>query len=92
MSGNEKLQKALEATIAAGYQLNSEAFEFLSQNADTTDPLNIMNLAFQRLQDLQDKPFFIERAFLETLAQQIMYPIVETRLSSNNRPSTPPSQ
>ena len=34
MSAKEKLQKAIEATIAAGYQLNSEAFEFLSQNSD----------------------------------------------------------
>ena len=33
MSAEEKLQKAIEATIAAGYQLNSEAFEFLSQNS-----------------------------------------------------------
>ena len=33
MSAEEKLQKAIEATIAAGYQLNSEAFEFLIQNS-----------------------------------------------------------
>ena len=53
MSGKEKLQKAIEATIAAGYQLNSEAFEFLSQNSDINDPVDIMNLALQRLQDLK---------------------------------------
>jgi len=47
MSEKEKLQKAIEATIAAGYQLNSEAFEFLSQNSETTDPVGIMNLALQ---------------------------------------------
>ena len=89
MSGNEKLQKAIEATIAAGYQLNSEAFEFLSQNADTTDPVNIMNLAFQRLQDLEDKPFFIEKAFLETLAQQLPFPYGNT--NCNNRPTIEPT-
>ena len=77
MSGQEKLQKAIEATIEAGYQLNSEAFEFLSQNADTTDPLGIMNLALQRLADLQEKPFFIDKVFLETLLQQLTVPAKE---------------
>jgi DNA polymerase II small subunit len=71
MSRQEKLQKAIQATIAAGYQLNSEAFEFLSQNANTTDPVDIMNLALQRLADLQEKPFFIDKVFLETLLQQL---------------------
>jgi len=71
MSSNEKLQKAIEATIAAGYQLNSEAFEFLSQNSDATDPVDIMNSALQKLQNLQEKPFFIDKIFLESLAQQL---------------------
>jgi DNA polymerase II small subunit len=70
MSAQEKLQKAIEATIAAGYQLNSEAFEFLSQNCGTNDPENIMNVALKRIQELQNKPMFIERAFLEALMQQ----------------------
>ncbi len=79
MSGQEKLQKAIQATIAAGYQLNSEAFEFLSQNADTTDPVDIMDLALQRLADLQEKPFFIDKVFLETLIQQLTVPAVQVR-------------
>ncbi len=74
MTEKIKLQKAIEATIAAGYQLNSEAFEFLSQNSETTDPVGIMNLAFQKLAELQDKPFFIEKNFLETLIQQLVVP------------------
>lgn len=77
MSAREKLQRAIEATITAGYQLNSEAFEFLSQNCETNDPLNIMNLALQRLQELQDKPFFIERNFLEALIQQTAIQVPE---------------
>jgi DNA polymerase II small subunit len=70
MSAQEKLQRAIEATIAAGYQLNSEAFEFLIQNAETSDPVEVMNLALQRMEALQDKPMFIERAFLEAVMQQ----------------------
>ena len=79
MSEKEKLQKAIEATIAAGYQLNSEAFEFLSQNSDTTDPVGIINLALQRIADLQEKPFFIDKVFLETLVQQLTVPAIETQ-------------
>ena len=40
MSAQEKLQRAIQATMEAGYQLNSEAFEFLIQNAQTNDPVN----------------------------------------------------
>ena len=84
MSEKEKLQKAIAATIAAGYQLNSEAFEFLSQNSDTTDPVGVINLALQRLADLQEKPFFIDKVFLETLVQQLTEPAIETQPQQQN--------
>jgi DNA polymerase II small subunit len=71
MSEQERLQKAVEATIAAGYQLDSEAFEFLSQTAGATDPANIMNLALEKLADMQEKPFFIDKVFLESMLQQL---------------------
>ncbi|MCW4002512.1 MAG: DNA-directed DNA polymerase II small subunit [Candidatus Bathyarchaeota archaeon] len=70
MSTQEKLQRAIQATIAAGYQLNSEAFEYLCQNSESQDPLSIMNIALEKLQEQQEKPMFIERAFLEALLQQ----------------------
>jgi len=67
MSEREKLQRAVETTIAAGYQLNSEAFEFLNKAAATDDPTTIMNKALQRIEELQDKPLFIDRSLLETV-------------------------
>lgn len=67
MSTSEKLKKALEAAIMAGYQLNSEAFEFLSLNSENADPVDLMNLALERLADMREKPFFIEKVFLEPL-------------------------
>ncbi|MCW3983720.1 MAG: DNA-directed DNA polymerase II small subunit [Candidatus Bathyarchaeota archaeon] len=70
MSAEEKLQQAIEATIAAGYQLSSEAFEYLIQNAQTSDPVTVMNLALERMSSLQEKPMFIEKAFLEEVMQQ----------------------
>jgi DNA polymerase II small subunit len=69
MSTEEKLQRAIEATMTAGFQLHSEAFEFLRQNCSTNDPENIMKLALERIQELQKKPIFIERGFLESLMQ-----------------------
>ncbi len=77
MSAQEKLKRAIQATIAAGYQLNSEAFEFLIQNSETNDPVTILNLALEEIQHLQDKPIFIERCFLEALLKQLKVPISE---------------
>jgi DNA polymerase II small subunit len=70
LSGKEKLQQAVETTIAAGYQLNSEAFEFLSRVAVTDDPTAIMSKALQRIEELEEKPLFIGKSFLETLLEQ----------------------
>lgn len=92
MSEKEKLQKAIEATIAAGYQLNSEAFEFLSQNSETADPVGIMNLALQRIQDLQEKPIFIDKIFLEPLLQQLTAPISKTQSQQQQNALEPPEK
>jgi DNA polymerase II small subunit len=67
MSEAERLQKAVEITIAAGYQLNKEAFDFLSMVATTEDPTQIIAKAIQQMESLREKPFFIERSFLEEL-------------------------
>ena len=85
MSGQEKLQKAIQETISAGYQLNSEAFDFLRQNAETADPEWIMGLALQKIADLQDKPFFIDRIFLETLLQQLIAPAQEVQSEAQQK-------
>lgn len=65
-----KLQKAVEATIAAGYQLNKDAFEFLSIVATTEDPAEVISKAIQKIEDLKEKPLFIERNFLEELLKE----------------------
>jgi DNA polymerase II small subunit len=87
MSGKENLQKAIEATIAAGYQLNSEAFEFLNQTSETTDPVDVMNLALQQLECLQQKPFFIDRVFLEALVQKLTVAAVEAKVQEQPKPA-----
>lgn len=70
MSETEKLQRAVELTLAAGYQLNKEAFEFLSTVAAIEDPAEIMSRAIQKMEDLKEKPFFIDRSFLEQLLKE----------------------
>ncbi|MEM3377780.1 MAG: DNA-directed DNA polymerase II small subunit [Candidatus Bathyarchaeia archaeon] len=70
MSQQEKLQRAVEATIAAGYQLSSEAFEFLHQASALNDPTALISKALQTLEELAEKPLFIDRSLLETLLKQ----------------------
>lgn len=66
----EKLQRAVQLTIAAGYQLDRGAFEFLSLLATTEDPGEIMQKAIERAGSLAEKPLFIGRPFLEGIAQE----------------------
>jgi len=74
---SERLQKAVELTIAAGYQLNKEAFEFLNTVAATEDPVEVMSKALEKIAALEDKPLFIGRSFLEELVKKPK-PIDET--------------
>jgi DNA polymerase II small subunit len=71
MSETEKLQKAVELTIEAGYQINKEAFEFLSTLAITQDPTEIMSKAIHEIEALKEKPLFINRTFLEKLVESL---------------------
>jgi DNA polymerase II small subunit len=67
MTEMQKLQKAVELTISAGYQINREAFEFLSLLSSTQDPTEIMNKVIEEIHALKEKPLFIDRNFLEKL-------------------------
>jgi DNA polymerase II small subunit len=89
MSEREKLQRAVEATIAAGYQLNSEAFELLSTIAATDDLTTIMIRALQRIEELEEKPLFIDKSFLETLMKQ-SETIEEEQVEPQDKNSKPP--
>ncbi len=90
MSSQEKLKAAIEATITAGYQLNSEAFEFLIQNAETSDPLAVMNLALEKISGIADKPMFIEKEFLEAIMQQATLGSTQV-VVEQSRPEAPAS-
>lgn len=67
MSERERLQKAIETTIAAGYQIDREAFDLLSAISITEDPTNLISRALLKMEELEDKPMFIGKSFLEGL-------------------------
>ncbi len=84
MSEPAKLQKAVETTIAAGYQLNSEAFAYLTSIAATEDLTAIINKALLKIEESEEKPLFIEKEFLQKLHEQ---PKIKT--SENQIPIQP---
>ncbi|HSV49116.1 MAG TPA: hypothetical protein VLH35_02285, partial [Candidatus Acidoferrales bacterium] len=86
MSEQEKLQKAIEAAIVAGYQLNSEAFEFLTQNADTMDPEAVMNMALIQLAAIDDKPMFIDRDRLVSVIHQLAVAEMQEAIENQKEP------
>jgi DNA polymerase II small subunit len=70
----EKLQKAVEATLAAGYQLDKEAFELLKVIAATEDPVKVVSKALERMDSQSEKGLFIDKIFLETLLKDLEEP------------------
>jgi DNA polymerase II small subunit len=70
MDESQRLQKAVEITIAAGYQIDKEAFEFLSTISKASDPESIMIKALEEIGNLEKKPFFIGKCFLESIIHQ----------------------
>jgi DNA polymerase II small subunit len=67
MQDSERLQKALQITMNAGYQLNKDAFDFLSMLSPTEDPAKVIEEALKRIETFADKPLFIDRALIEEL-------------------------
>lgn len=70
MSETEKLQKAVEISIEAGYHLKEEAFEFLTMISATEDPTKVITKAIHRMDNRKEKPPFIDRAILENLVEK----------------------
>ena len=73
MSEGERLQRAVSFAIAAGYQLNKEAFEFLDTISKTEDPLTLMEEAIKKIEGLPEKPLFINRSFLEEMVKETFF-------------------
>jgi DNA polymerase II small subunit len=72
VSEDERLQRAVSFTIAAGYQMNKEAFEFLNTVSKTEDPLSLMEETIRKIEGLPEKPLFINRSFLEEMVKETL--------------------
>jgi DNA polymerase II small subunit len=70
MSEGNRLKRAVSFTIAAGYQLDKEAFEFLNIVSETEDPIGLMEDAVRKIKDLPQKPLFIDRSLLESMKKE----------------------
>ncbi|MCK4313859.1 DNA-directed DNA polymerase II small subunit [Candidatus Bathyarchaeota archaeon] len=70
MNEINKLQKAVELLIEAGYQLNKEAFEFLSLISTTEDPAELISKLILKIDTLKEKPLFVGRSLLEELVKE----------------------
>jgi len=71
VSETGRLQKAVKTSMAAGYQLDSEAFTYLASITPTQDPLEIVEKALLQIAKLEEKPLFIEKEFLQKLREQL---------------------
>jgi len=85
MSETEKLQKAIELSVTAGYQVDKEAFEFLSALASTQDPTEVIRKAINELANMPEKPLFIGKSFLEKLLEPLK-PYEENKFELENVP------
>ncbi len=83
MSEDERLQKAVSLTIAAGYQLDKEAFEFLGMKCNKHNPVSLVEEAIRKMEGLPEKPLFIGASLLEE--------IIRINFPEEEKPSSPTS-
>ncbi len=77
---SESLQKAVSFVIAAGYQLDKEAFDFLKSLSQTRDPVKLMEETIRKIEGLSEKPLFIGRSFLEEVMKEFFPEKEEVKL------------
>ena len=73
MTDTARLQRVVEKTIAAGYQMDREAFDFLSAIAASDDPDELVTKVLKRIEDLEEKPMFIGKGFFEEEAIHLQH-------------------
>ncbi len=62
-----QLQRAVTNTIAAGYQLDNDAFKFLEKFAQKEDPIALMEKVVKKMEESSQKSLFIDKLFLEEI-------------------------
>jgi len=96
---SERLQKAVSYTIEAGYQLDSNAFSLLQTLSKTEDPVALMEKIIRKMEELAQKPLFIDRNSMEEFlapsipqekqSERIASPLTEPFLESKREAFKP---
>jgi DNA polymerase II small subunit len=68
---DEKLQKAISTTLLAGFQLDKEAFQFLSMLAQTEDPTEVIREAIKKVENSSKRLLFVTRSHLEEATKEL---------------------
>ncbi|MEA2089570.1 MAG: DNA-directed DNA polymerase II small subunit [Thermoproteota archaeon] len=89
MNEKEKLQSAVSFTVATGYQLDKEAFEFLNAISQTGDPVELMKKVIEKVEKLQEKPLFIGESFLKEVAKESFQKLKEETPPLQLEPPSP---
>jgi len=84
---SDKLQRAVSFTIAAGYQLDKQAFDFLNTLSQTEDPVKLMEEVIKKIKNLPQKTLFIQRSFLEEIVEKTLSEMKEEKPSLPISPS-----
>ncbi|UCF58573.1 MAG: DNA-directed DNA polymerase II small subunit [Candidatus Bathyarchaeota archaeon] len=87
---SDRLQRAVSFTIAAGYQLDKQAFDFLNTLSQTEDPVRLMEQVIKEIKNLPQKTLFIQRSFLEEVAEKTLPEVKEEKPSLPTLPSPIP--
>jgi len=85
---SDKLQRAVSFAIAAGYQLDKQAFDFLNTLSQTEDPVKLMEEVIKKIKNLPQKTLFIQRSFLEEIVEKTLPEIKEEKPSLPTPPSS----
>lgn len=84
---SDKLQRAVSFTIAAGYQLDKQAFDFLNTLSQTEDPVKLMEEVIKKIKNRPQKTLFIQRSVLEEIVEKTLPEMKEEKPSLPTLPS-----
>jgi DNA polymerase II small subunit len=87
MSAPASLQRAVEITMAAGYQIDREAFDFLTVVAKLDDPSALIIKALQKIENLKEKPMFIGKSLLEAVLVEAEPHEQDRRMETQTEPA-----
>jgi len=66
----EHLEKAISAAIRAGYQVDKATFDFMSTLPNIVDPQELMMSVIRQMEDLPEKPMFVDSVLLKSEAEK----------------------